>query len=79
MGVILPGRQGKAHVSRLFFPKLLFCQAQKKCGEFARASRAEPQTIAHSFRRECYRWPWELVQQVYLPFKSFSHDTSQPG
>ena len=65
MGVILPRRQGKAHVSRLFFLKLLFCQAQKKPGEFARASRAEPQTIAHSFRRECYRWPRELVQQVY--------------
>jgi len=64
MGVILPGRQGKAQVSRLFLLKPLFCQAQKR-GEFARASRAEPRTIAHSFRRECYRWPQELVQQVY--------------
>lgn len=29
MGVVLPGRQGKAHVSRLFSLKLLFCEAQK--------------------------------------------------
>ena len=62
MGVILPGRQGKAHVSRLFFLKLFVLTSAKKRGEFARASRAEPQTITHSFRRECYRWPRELVQ-----------------
>ena len=60
MGVVLPGRQGKAHVSRLFSLKLLFCQAQKNVANL-RARR----TIAHSFRRECYRWPRELVQQVY--------------
>ena len=39
MGVILPGRQGKAHVSRLFFLKLLFCQAQKKNVANLRARR----------------------------------------
>lgn len=28
MGVILPGRQGKVQVSRLFLLKLLFCEAE---------------------------------------------------
>ena len=35
-----------------------------KRGEFTRASRAGLPRIAHSFWRECYRWPRELVQNV---------------